>query len=201
MPVESIVSVAATQPSSPGTRRGADHTAGRAVAGGWLALGGGLGAVEAAADGAASEGDATGDAGDAGDGAGLAWLPHAASRAADDRAISRRATTTGGRGLGMGDRVGVGASRRRLLPRRVILRRREARNPDPVVHLARRHRRHRPDARPRRAPGRRHRRRLDLGHGPLLPDPRRRPGRGPDARGLDHPRLPRRRTPRTPGSG
>ena len=103
MPLESIVSVASTQPSSPGTRRGADHAAGRAVAGGWLALGGGLGAVEAAADAAASEGDATGDAGD---GAGLAWLPHAVSKAADDRTISRRATTTGIRCLGMGDRVG-----------------------------------------------------------------------------------------------
>ena len=69
---------------------------------------------------------------------------------------------------------------------------REVRHPDPVVHVARWRRGDRPDAGPDRPPGRRHRRRLDLGHGPLLPDPRRRPGRGPDARGLDDPRLPRR---------
>ena len=37
--------------------------------------------------------------------------------------------------------------------------------------------------------GRRGRVRLDLGDGPLLPDPRPRAGRGPDARGLDDPRL------------
>src|SRR6476646_9323319 len=98
-----MVSVAARQLKKQGTRLGADHTAGRAVAGGWLALGCGLGVVEAAADGAASDGDATGDAGD---GAGLAWLPHAASRAADDRTINRRTTTAGSRRLGMGDRVG-----------------------------------------------------------------------------------------------
>ena len=49
--------------------------------------------------------------------------------------------------------------------------------------------RHRPDARARRAHGRRRRLRLDLGHGPLLPDPRPRPARGADARGADGARL------------
>ena len=47
----------------------------------------------------------------------------------------------------------------------------------------------RPDARPDRPPGRRRRGRLDLGHGPLLPDPRERPARGADARGDDRARL------------
>ena len=43
-----------------------------------------------------------------------------------------------------------------------------------------------------RPPGRRRRLRLDLGDGPLLPDPGRRPARGADARGLDDARLPGR---------
>ena len=69
---------------------------------------------------------------------------------------------------------------------------REARTADSLVQLARRRRGDRADPRPDRAPGRRHRPRLDLGHGPLLPDPRRRPGRGADARRLDGARVPRR---------
>ena len=60
----------------------------------------------------------------------------------------------------------------------------EARPPDQLVHLAGRPRGDRPDARADRAPGRRRRLRLDLGHGPLLPDPRRRPVEEPMLEGM-----------------
>ena len=63
---------------------------------------------------------------------------------------------------------------------------------DPGVRFPGRHGGHRADPRPHRPHRRRRRLRLDLGHGPLLPDPRRRAGHGPDARGLDDPRLPGR---------
>ena len=53
----------------------------------------------------------------------------------------------------------------------------EDRPPDPLVHWPGRPGGDRADAGPDRPHRRRRRLRLDLGHGPLLPDPRRRPGR------------------------
>ena len=75
---------------------------------------------------------------------------------------------------------------------RVAPSRDEVRPPDQQLHLARRRSRHRSDPGARGAHGRRRRLRLDLGHGPLLPDPWRRPTRGADARGPDRARLHRR---------
>src|SRR4029079_4514268 len=66
---------------------------------------------------------------------------------------------------------------------------REGRPADLLVHLARWRRGDRADARTDRPGRRRDRLRLDLGDGPLLPDPRRRSSRGADARGHDRPRV------------
>ena len=106
-----------------------------------------------------------------------------------DRRVLRLASTSGRRSPSASLTLRPRAAGPGVVASGPTLPRHEGRAPDQLVQLAGRRRRHRADARAHRAHGRRRGLRLDLGHGPLLPDRLGRAARGAHARRPHRARL------------